>query len=164
MKLHLKQKVFSFVGHFTIKDDQGQDRYSAQSEVFSWGKKYHVYNQYEEEVIFIQEKVFSFLPKFYISIHGQEVGYIEKKFTFFRPKYELVAHGWEIEGDWTSHHYDISHLGKRIATIRKAWVTWGDSYYVDIQDDQHELMCLAIVIAIDCVLDSQQAASNSANN
>ncbi|NLC41686.1 MAG: hypothetical protein GX775_02385 [Erysipelothrix sp.] len=164
MKLHLKQKVFSFVGRFSIKDDQGSEKYYAESQILSWGRKYRVYNQYHEEVIFIQEKIFSFLPKYFIRINGVDVARIEKQFTFFKPKYELIAHGWEIDGDWTGHDYDIKHQGNLIASIRKEWFTWGDSYYVDINDDQHELMCLAIVIAIDCVLDAQQANNNAGAN
>lgn len=161
MKYHLKQKVFSFTGKFTIKDDTGVDRYYAEAEIFSWGKKYHVFNQHHEEVIFIQQKVFSFLPKYFIYIHGQEVAQIEKQFTFFKPRYELIAAGWQVEGDWLEHNYSITYQGQPIATIAKEWFTWGDSYYVDIHDPANELMCLAIVIAIDCVLDAQAQASSN---
>ena len=40
-------------------------------------------------------------------------------------------------------------------------MTWGDTYELDIADAENEVMALAVVLAIDCVLDAQQNANNS---
>jgi uncharacterized protein YxjI len=44
MKLYIKQKVFSWADRFTVKDENGADRYFVEGEMFSWGKKLHVYD------------------------------------------------------------------------------------------------------------------------
>ena len=41
MKLYMKQKVFSWTDKFNIVDEQGNERYYVEGELFSWGKKLH---------------------------------------------------------------------------------------------------------------------------
>ena len=53
MKLYIKEKVFSWGDKFTVKDENGNDKYLVQGEVFSWGKKLHVYDSVGREVAFI---------------------------------------------------------------------------------------------------------------
>lgn len=42
MKLYIKQKVFSWSDKFAVKDESERDRWFAQGEVFSLGRKLHV--------------------------------------------------------------------------------------------------------------------------
>ena len=44
MKLYIKQKVFSIKDKFTIKDEEGNDKYFVEGKILSLGKKFHVYN------------------------------------------------------------------------------------------------------------------------
>ena len=44
MKLYIKQKVFSWGDKFTVKDEAGRDRYYVEGEVFTFGRKLHVYD------------------------------------------------------------------------------------------------------------------------
>ena len=69
--------------------------------------------------------------------------------------------GWEIDGSFMAHDYEITEAGRPIVTICKEWMTWGDTYELDIADTGNEVMALAVVLAIDCVLDAQQNANNS---
>lgn len=57
-----------------------------------------------------------------------------------------------------SHEYEIKKGGCPVATIHKEWMTWGDSYEVAIADSGDELLALAVVLAIDCVMDSGGAS------
>ena len=51
MKLYIKQKVFSIKDKFTIKDEEGNDKYFVEGKILSLGKKFHVYNMEKEEVL-----------------------------------------------------------------------------------------------------------------
>lgn len=159
MKLYIKQKVFSWNDSFTVKDEFEEDRYYVDGEIFTLGKKLHVTDRIGREAAFIKQKVWSFLPKFYVYINDVQIAEIIKEFTFFIPKYTAVGLGWDIEGSIMEHNYTVSRNGIPIATISKAWFTWGDSYEIDIADPADELPVLAVVLAIDCV----QADSSSAN-
>lgn len=161
MKLYMKQKVFSWADTFTVKDQLGEDKYSIKGEVFSWGKKLHVYDRSGREVAFIRQKLWTFMPRYMVSVNGTDVAEIVKEFTFLRPKYSILGPGWDVDGSFWEHDYEVTENGRPIVSIRKEWMTWGDTYELDIADAENEVMALAVVLAIDCVLDAQQNANNS---
>ena len=43
-------------------------------------------------------------------------------------------------------------------------MTWGDSYELDISHPQDEILALAVVLTIDCVMAAQASAAASASN
>jgi uncharacterized protein YxjI len=161
--LYIKQKVFSWGDKFTVKDDMGTDRFSVKGEVFSWGKKLHVYDENGTEVVYIQQKVLSFLPKFFIFVDGQQVAEIVKKFTFLKQAYAVNGTSWTVEGDFWAHNYRIFDGEMPVCTITKTYFSWGDSYQLDIREAVNEKLALAVVLAIDAVLEMSRnnASSNS---
>ena len=165
LNLYIKQKVFSWAERFTIKDSSGFDRYTVEGEIFSWGHKLHVYNAQNIEVAFIKQEIFTFLPKFEVYINGVLAVEVVKEFTFFKPQYTLRGTNWTVNGEFFSHDYTITDGINTIASIAKAWFTWGDSYELDISDGADEVLAVATVLAIDCVLDAQNSsAAASAGN
>lgn len=161
MKLYIKQKVFSWNDKFTVYDENGRDRYYVEGEFFSFGKKLHVYDLYGREVAYIEQKVMSFLPRFFVYVNGAEVAEIVKQFSFFIPKYSIEGLGWDINGDFWSHDYEITQNGRPIVRIMKEWMTWGDSYELNITNPNDEIVALAVVLTIDCVMAAQNAAASS---
>lgn len=160
MKLYIKQKVFSWGDKFTVKDEYGYDKYIVEGEIFTWGRKLHVYDMVGNEVAFIKQEVWSFLPRYYVFCGNQQVAEIVKEFTFFFPKYTVEGLGWNIEGSFMAHDYVINRGSQTIVSISKEWMTWGDSYELDIRNPEDEIVALAVVLTIDCVM----AAASSNNN
>lgn len=161
MKLYIKQKVFSFNDKFTVKDESGADRYFVEGEIFTLGKKLHVYDVNHTERIFLQQKVWTFLPRFFVFVDGLQVAEIVKEFTFLKPKYSILGLNWEVIGNFWAHDYEIINQGHVVVNIKKEWITWGDTYVLDIPDQRDELNALAVVLAIDAVMSQQRAATNS---
>ena len=155
MKLYIKEKVFSWGDKFFVKDAQGEDRYVVQGEVFSLGKKLHVYDMLGREVAFIRQELMTFLPRFTVFANGREIAQVKKEFSFLLPRYSIEGLGWEIEGSFWEHEYLITQKGKPIVTISKEWMTWGDSYELDIRNPADEIIALAVVLTIDCVREAQ---------
>ncbi len=156
MKLYIKQKIFSWNDKFSVYDANGEERYWVEGELFSWGKKLHVYDNLQREAAFIRQEVLTFLPKFIVSINGQDIAEIVKEFTFFKPRYRIDGLSWEIDGDFWDHDYEIMKNGRTIVSISKEWFTWGDCYELDIESPEDEILALAVVLAIDCVIDAQR--------
>ena len=161
MKLYMKQKVFSWADRFTIKDEYGADKYYVEGQVFSLGKKLRVYDLVGNEVAYIEQQVFTFLPRFYVYVNGSKVAEIVKEFSFFTPRYSVEGLGWDVEGSFMAHDYWINKNGHEIIRISKEWMTWGDSYQIDIQEKEDEIIALAVVLAIDCVMAASAAAASS---
>ena len=161
MKLYIKEKVFTWGDQFTVKDERGNDRYVVEGEVFSWGKKLHVYDMTGREVTAIRQEVWSFLPRYYVFCGDRQVAEIKKEFSFFFPKYRIDGLGWEIDGSFMAHEYEITQSGRTIVSISKEWMTWGDSYELNITNPSDEIVALAVVLTIDCVMEASATAASS---
>lgn len=154
MKLYIKQKVFSFRDRFTVKDEYGEDKYYVEGEILSLGKKLRIYDMGGNELAFVRERLLAFMPKFTIEINGREIAEIVKRFTFLRPKYYVDGLGWDVEGDFFSHNYDITDGNKTIVSIHKQFMAWGDTFEIDVQKDNDEIIALTVVLTIDAVMDA----------
>ena len=163
MRLYIKQKVFSWGDKFTVRDENGRDRYYVEGEIFTFGKKLHVYDLHGREVAFIKQEVWSWMPRYYVFCKEQLVAEIKKEFTFLFPQYTIDGLNWKIDGSFMAHDYQITQNGRPIVSISKEWMTWGDSYMLDIADAKDEIVALAVVLTIDCVMASQAAAASSNN-
>lgn len=151
MRLYIKEKVFSWGDKFTVKDETGRDKYFVEGEVFSWGKKLHVLDIHGNEVAFIAQELFTWMPKYKVTVGGREVAAVRREFSFFRPRFSIDGLGWEVEGSFWEHNYQVTRRGCPIVTIEKEWMTWGDSYELNIVDPRDEIIALAVVLTIDCV-------------
>ncbi len=90
------------------------------------------------------------MPKFEIIINGMVIGDLIKKFTFINQNYYLDGTDLRLTGDFWAHDYTLYQGEYAVMTVSKEWFTWGDSYVLNISDQVDEILCLAIVLAIDC--------------
>lgn len=155
MKLYIKERVFTWGDKFCVWDEQGNEKYYVEGEVFSFGKKLHVYDRHDREVAYIEQQLFTWMPKYHVYVGGRQIAAIRREFSWFTPRYSVEGLGWEVNGHFFEHDYGISKNGRNIVTITKEWMTWGDSYELDIADGADELAALAVVLTIDCVVEQQ---------
>ncbi len=159
MKLYIKQKVFSLKERFTVKNANGEDVYFVEGKLVSIGQKKTLTDAAGNELATIRQKVLAIMPKFIVEMDGKEVAWIKKKFTVMKPKYVVEGLDWDVEGDFFAHDYTIQEQGNVIASIHKKWMAWGDTFELDISDNADEVMALAVILAIDAVMDAAQAAA-----
>ena len=155
MQLYIKERVFTWGDQFDVRDRNGEPKYHVSGEVFSWGKKLHVYNRYNQEVAFIKQELFTWMPCYKVFVGGNEIAQIRREFSFFRPKYRVDGLNWDVDGSFWEHSYTVSKNGRPVVSIEKEWMTWGDSYQLTIADDADEIVALAVVLTIDCVIEQQ---------
>ena len=163
MKLYIRQKVFSWRDKFAVKDEAQNDRWFAQGEIFTLGRKLHVYDSGGAEVAYIRQKLLSFLPRYYIEIGGKEYEFV-REFKLFRPKYTIRNLSWVVNGNFWEHEYAVTSMSGDIMRISKAWLSWGDFYELDIVNPQDELLCLCVSLAIDCITADAAAAAASSSH
>jgi uncharacterized protein YxjI len=154
MKLYIKQKVFSWSDRFFIKDEEGNDCYSAQGKILSWGRKLFLFDKDGGEAAYIHQKLMTWLPRYYIEINGQTYTLV-KEFTFMHPKFHIAELPWTIAGNFMAHEYVISQGEEVLMGMSKHWLTWGDSYELNIPNPANERLCLCIALAIDCMVADQ---------
>ena len=156
MNLYIKQRVFSWGDRFSIYDENGNERFHVEGEIFTLGKKLHLYDTAGNELAFIQQKVMSFLPKYYILRNNSQIAEIVKEFTFFKQEYSVNGLGWQVHGDFWAHEYEITSSGRLIASVSKEWLTWGDTYQIHLANDADTVNALAVVLVIDACIAAQQ--------
>ena len=104
----------------------------------------------------VSQKALSLFPTFRVYRNEEHVATIVKKFTVLKQKYEVEELGWTIEGDVLAHDYTVSDQTGVIMTIKKEWLAWGDTFTVEYNNPAYEIEAIAIVLAIDCVVDAQE--------
>lgn len=161
-QFYIKQKVFSLSGKFTVKDQQENDVYYVEGSFMQIPKTFSIMNTKRDEVALITKKTFSLLPKFFVEVNGKELITIEKEFSFFKARYSIDVEGIEVHGNWWDMDFQVLRHGEVVGSVSKQWFTWGDSYQVQILDEEMETIVIALVVAIDCVKADQAAASSAA--
>lgn len=150
MRLLIKQRVFSWSDTYDVYDEMGNPRYYVRAEVFALGHHIHVYRKDTgEEVGAIHQRLLTFLPKFDIEIGGRIVGTVSRELSLLRPRYIVDYKSWSVEGDLFAWDYTVSCMDNPIMRISKQWLTWGDTYSLEVLDPRHEIEGLMIVLAID---------------
>lgn len=150
MKLLFKQRFFSWLDSYDIFDESGQVLYTVKGQL-SWGHCLKIFDHAGREVGMVEERIFSFLPKFEMYEGDAYLGCICKEFSFFRPKFSIEYNGWQVEGDFFEWDYEIrsGHDDRLVATVSKELFKWTDTYVIDVGDPADALHALMLVLAID---------------
>ena len=149
MKLLFKQRFFSWFDSYDIYDEDGNTVYTVEGQL-AWGHCLKIFDAGRNEVGTVQEKVFTWLPKFEIYMNGAYRGCISKEFTFFKPVFNIDFNGWHVEGDFWEWDYSIlDSTGECAALVSKELFKWTDTYVIDVKDSKDALAALMLVLAID---------------
>lgn len=163
MKMYVQQKIFRLADEFTVYGENKEPLYYVYGKLFSWTKQLRICDADNQDVGFIKQEFFSFLPRFYFYIDNVQIGEIQKKFTFFRPSYYVEGLNWECEGDFWAHNYTITQNGETIATIKKEWLSWGDHYTIDVVDEINSLEVLLVCLTIDACLQMEGSTASASS-
>lgn len=158
-QLYIKQKVMSLSGKFSVTDAEGNEVYLVEGSFMQIPKRFSIMDVAKEEVAMITKKTFSFLPTFFVDVDGQETMTIKKQFSFLKARYTIDAAGIEVQGNWWDMDFEVYQNRKLIGAVNKKWFTWGDSYELQITDEEMEPLMVALVVAIDCAKAAQNTAA-----
>jgi uncharacterized protein YxjI len=148
----MKQKPWTLGDHFTILDEQKNPQFVVRGKVFTIGDKLRFFDLQGNELAFIRQKVLSLKKQYRIFRNQRLWARIMKKITLFKDIYVLDIPGpddYLIKGDFTDHLYTFIRRGKPVAYITKKWFSWGDSYMIEINPEEDDVLILAAAIVID---------------
>lgn len=144
-----KQRLFSWFDSYDIYDEEGRTVYVVKGQL-SWGHCLKIFDASGNEVGRVQERVFTFLPKFELYRDGRYIGCICKEFNLLKPKYTIDCNGWQIEGNFWEWDYEVKNSrGVSIARVSKQLFQWTDTYVIDVDHPEDSLCALMLVLAID---------------
>ncbi|MFP4457938.1 MAG: hypothetical protein ACLFPS_09835 [Clostridia bacterium] len=64
--------------------------------------------------------------------------------------------GISLEGNFFDYDFSISRYGSIVGRIRKEILAWGDTYEISVYDEKYQDLIVALMIAVDCIKDSQR--------
>lgn len=162
VKFYIREKIFSIGDNFKIKDASGNDVFNVEGKIFSIGNKLRIYDMNNNEIVYIEQKLFKLLPEYNIYLNENYAAKVKKEFAFFSNRFHIESNmgNYEIEGDFFAHDFSIVKNGNIIAEINKKWVSWGDTYEINIDEEENYAFILAMVIVIDQVLHDNKKQNN----
>lgn len=154
MRYKIRQKILSFGDSFAIKNEMDEDQFIVKGKVFAIGDKLRIYDLMCNELVYIEQKVFRFLPEYNLFSDGRHLATVKKEFTLLKPSFNIssVMGNYSINGGFWGHDFEIMKDNRVIASVNKKWISFADSYMVEIDDSEDQAFMLALVIVIDQVL------------
>ncbi len=153
MRYVMKQKLFSWGGDFTIKDEAGRDVYFVDGRTFTFGSKLSFQDMQRRELAFIRQRLLTWGPTYEIMRDGRIDAIVRKKlFTLFRCVFTVDEPGDNdpiAEGDFFHHEYVFTRGERVIGTVSKKWFSFANTYGVEIADDEDTILLLAATVVID---------------
>ncbi len=153
MRYVMRQKVFCFGDDFTIKDEQGNDRFIVDGAAFTIRDSTSFRDMEGNELCHIRKRLLSFGPTYEIERGGQVTMVAKHLFTLFKCRFTVDVPGpndLEAAGNFTDHEYKFADAnGNTVATISKRWFSWTDTYGVEVAEGQDDVLILAATVVVD---------------
>ena len=155
MRYMMRERILSWGDDFTIKNADGEDVFYVDGKVFSFGDKLAFQDKDGNEQLRIEQKLLSWGPQYEI-IRGDETIAVVKKhlFTLFKARFTVDVPGpddLEAKGDFLDHEYAFERGGREVARVSKRWFSLSDTYAVDVDAGEDDVLILASAVVIDLV-------------
>lgn len=155
MRYMMRQKLFSWGDDFRIKNEAGQDVFFVDGRAFSFGDKLSFQDMQQHELAFVRQKLLAWGPTYEIMRNGQLAAVVKKQlFTLFRCRFTVDVPGpddLEAQGSFLDMEYTFTRGDRQVAEVSKRWFAFADTYGVDIQPGEDDVLILASTVVIDMV-------------
>jgi uncharacterized protein YxjI len=153
MRYVMRQKLLSFGDDFHIRDETGHDVYFVDGKALSFGDQLSFRDLDGNELAFIKQKVFAWGKTYEIFRAGVVAAVVKKElFALFHHRFTVDVPGpddLEAEGNFLDHEYTFTRHGRIVATVSKKWFSWTDTYGVDVDDGEDQVLVLASAVVVD---------------
>jgi len=155
MRYIMKQKLFCWGDDFTIQNEAGHPVFFVDGKAFSFGDKLSFQDMQKNELAFIRQKLLSWGPTYEITRGGVVAATVKKHlFTLFRCRFTVDVPGpddLQAEGSFLDMEYKFRRADRVVAEVSKRWFSWKDTYGVEINEGEDDVLILASTVVIDMV-------------
>jgi len=150
----ISQKLFSIGDDFWIEDHKGRKVFKVDGKVLRIRKTLVFEDMNGKKLCQIQERLLTIKDTMAIEdADGEQVAVVKKALiTPLRDKWDVkVKNGpdLDVQGDILDHEYSIKQGWNKVAEVSKKWFSITDTYGVEIDPGQNDVLILAIAVAID---------------
>lgn len=153
----IRQKLFSIGDDFWIENQHGEKVFKVDGKALRLRETLIFEDLKGNKLCQIQER---WLPiKETMAIDGpdgEQMAVVKKALMApLRDRFDVkVKNGpdLDVQGDIFDHEYSIKHGWNKIAEVSKKWFRLTDTYGVEIDSGQNDILILAIAVAIDMMV------------
>lgn len=148
MKLYINEKVFSLHDKFFIYDENGNNVYEVSSKFPSYWKKTMICDMDGNKLLDIKQVPLKKPAAYDIYEDGEFALKISGIAGWFSRNYEL-SNGYRVKSKSFPLKAKIyNEKDEIIGTIIKKNFSLGDKYEIEVFEERHELLAIAITVAI----------------
>ena len=153
-KYQMRQRLVSIGDDFNIDNDRGEHVYKVDGKALRVRKTLIFEDQRGQELCKIQERMFRVKDTMQIEgANGETAATVKKALiTPVRDRWTLkVRNGpdMDIQGNILDYEYTIQEGNNKVAEISKKWFRVADTYGVEIEPGQDDVVILAATTAVD---------------
>ena len=150
----IRQKMFSIGDDFWIENQQGERAFKVDGKALRLRKTLIFEDMNGNKLCQIQERWLPIRETMAIDgSDGEQMAVVKKALIApLRDRWSVnVKNGPDlvVQGNILDHEYAIKQGWSTIAEVSKKWLSLTDTYGVEIDDGQNDILILAVAIAID---------------
>src|SRR5512139_1217089 len=155
-RYQMRQKMLSIGDDFWIENERGEKVYKVDGKALRVRSTLIFEDRAGRELCRIQEKMLRVRDTMDIEdASGRTVASVKKAMiTPLRERFVLNIEGGpdiDIQGNIVDHEYRFEQGGRKVAETSKKWFRLRDSYGVEIEPGQNDILILAATVAIDMI-------------
>jgi len=150
----IRQKMFSIGDDFWIENQEGRRVFKVDGKVLRLRKTLIFEDMNGNKLCQIQERWLPIKETMAIDApDGEQIAVVKKALIApLRDRWSVnVKNGpdLDVQGHILDHEYSIKEGWNKIAEVSKKWLSLTDTYGVEIDSSQNDILILAVAIAID---------------
>ena len=150
----IRQKLMSIGDDFWIENGEGERVYKVDGKALRLRKTLIFEDLNGNKLAKIQERLLPIKETMVVEdADGNQLAVIKKGLIApLGDHWSVNVRGGpdlDVQGNILDHEYSIMERRKKIADVSKKWLSITDTYGVEIDDGQNDILVLAIAIAID---------------
>ena len=153
-RYQMRQKLVSFGDDFWIENGQGQKAYKVDGKMLRVRDTLFFEDPHGQKLCKIQTKVLRIKDSMEIEgPNGEQLAMVKKALiTPLRDRWVVkIGSGpdLDVQGNILDHEYSIGEGRDKVAEVSKKWFRIRDTYGVQIEPGQNDVLLLAVTVAID---------------
>jgi uncharacterized protein YxjI len=153
MRYVMRQRLLSWGDDFHVRDEDGRDVFFVDGKAFSIGDRLSFQDMAGVELASIKQKVLALARTYEIYRSGTLAAVVKKKlFGVMHHRFTVDVPGpddLEATGNFLDHEYTFRRGNKVVATVSKQWFALADTYGIDIEPGEDDVLILAAAVVVD---------------
>ena len=157
-RFRMREKLLAIGDDSWIEDDEGDRVYKVNGKAMRVRTTLVLEDTGGNELCKIQERKLRVKDSMEIEgPDGDRIALVKKALlTPLRARFDVqVENGPDlrVQGNIVDHEYDVEADGTKVAEISKRWFRIRESYGIEIAPGQHDIVVLAVAVAVDAMAD-----------